>query len=91
MSGFLKKPHLEGFKSWLTAEGVRHRDPRGEYQVLQVELPNGQWACLYEKARDTQNAYTVDRRLEPLVERFIAQTSRVERKGAFEPMPDAPW
>ena len=62
--------HLEKFKQWLVDEFIPFRPGKGNYQVIQIRLDDGQWACVYTR-HDMPEHYTVDRRLEPLVHRFI--------------------
>ena len=62
--------HLEPFKQFLIDEFVAFRPGKGDFQVLQIQLPDGQWACIYSRL-DMPEHYTVDRRLENLVHRFI--------------------
>lgn len=79
----LHKSRVEAFKAWLTAEGIAWREPRGDWQIMQVELPNGGWACLYERAHMPEHV-TVDRRLEQLVHYFI----HCRPKSNPEPQPE---
>jgi len=62
--------HLESFKQFLIDEFVAFRPGKGDFQTLQIQLPDGQWACIYSRL-DMPEHYTVDRRLENLVHRFI--------------------
>lgn len=67
--------HLEAFKQFLIDEFIAFRPGRGDFQVLQVKLPDNQWACVYSRL-DMPEHYTVDKRLDSLVSKFIAH-----RKG----------
>ena len=67
---------LDAFKAWMDASGIEWRPARGEYQVLQVEMLKGGWACIYWREKMPEH-YTVDVRIEPLVQRFI----QAERSG----------
>jgi hypothetical protein len=72
----LHKTKLEPFKAWLSAKGIQHRPPRGDYDVLQVlSLDRGlhQWMCLFDRHHAPEH-YTVDERMAPLVRRFIKET-----------------
>ena len=71
--------HLEPFKQFLIDEFIVFRPGRGDYQVLQIQLKDGQWACVYSRL-DMPEHYTVDRRLDKLVVQFIKQlkTAREE-------------
>lgn len=62
--------HLEPFKQFLIDEFITFRPGRGDFQVLQIQLKDGQWACLYSRL-DMPEHYTVDRRLDDLVTAFI--------------------
>lgn len=68
--------HLEAFKQFLIDEFIAFRPGRGDFQVLQIKMPDNQWACLYSRL-DMPEHYTVDKRLDGLVGKFIAH-----RKGA---------
>jgi hypothetical protein len=65
---------LDAFKSFLDAEQIVHRPGRGVWEVMQVALANGQWACVYERI-DMPEHFTTDKRIDKLVSRFI-KTSR---------------
>jgi len=69
----LHKTKLDAFKVWLTSQGVEHRPPRGDYQVLQVRTKNGQWQCIFDRIAAPEH-YTVAGPLEGLVVRFIRET-----------------
>ena len=62
--------HLESFKQFLVDNFVAFRPGKGDFQVLQIELPDGQWACVYSRLHMPEH-YTVDRRLDNLVSKFI--------------------
>lgn len=61
---------LDSFKAWMDASGIEWRPARGDYQVLQIEMLRGGWACVYWRAKMPEH-FTVDVRIEPLVRRFI--------------------
>lgn len=67
---------LEAFKTWLTAEGIEHRDGRGIYQVIQIYWAQG-WRVIYERENTHAGKalvhYTVPFELTGLVRRFIHQ------------------
>ncbi|MBY4730779.1 hypothetical protein K6V90_09565 [Cupriavidus pauculus] len=65
----LHKSKLKAFKEWLTAIGIEHRQPRGDFQVLQVKVKTG-WQCVFDRL-DTKEHYTVAAPLESTVRRFI--------------------
>lgn len=67
----LHKSKLEAFKAWLTARGIEHRPPRGEFQVLQVKTKSG-WQCVFDRI-DAKEHYTVAGPLESTVHRFIRE------------------
>lgn len=69
----LHKTMLEPFKVWLTAEGIKHRPPRGDYDVLQVQNRAPEWLCIFDRDAAPEH-YTVDRRLVQMVRRFIRET-----------------
>lgn len=60
---------LDQFRDWLTAQGIESRDGRGDYQVAQVKLTDGQWACVYSR-NEMPEHFTTDKRLDRLVQRF---------------------
>ena len=66
----LHKNKLDDFRAWLMAEGIAHRSGRGDYQVLQVQLKNGQWQCVFDRL-DAPEHYTVAAPLEGVVRQFI--------------------
>lgn len=69
----LHKSKLEAFKAWLDSQGIDHRPPRGDYQVLQVlcvRRGGHFWACVFDRINAPEH-YTVDTRIEPMVRRFI--------------------
>jgi len=69
----LHKTKLEPFKAWLTSQGIQHRPPRGDYDVLQVQWKAPDWFCVFDRHTAPEH-YTVDSRMEPLVRRFIRET-----------------
>lgn len=68
----LHKTKLDAFKAWLSAAGIEHRPPRGDFQVLQVKTKNGQWQCVFDRL-DAKEHYTVAGPLEATVQRFIRE------------------
>ena len=66
----LHKTKLEAFKQWLGANGIEHRPPRGDFQVLQIKTKSGQWQCVFDRL-DAKEHYTVAAPIEHLVQRFI--------------------
>lgn len=70
MRNLLHISKLDAFKEWLDDEGTAWRDGRGDYQVIQIYLPTGQWACVYSR-HDMPEHYTTDRRLDSFVKQFI--------------------
>lgn len=71
----LHKSKLEPFKEWLTTQGLPHRPPRGDYDVLQVLVLHKEallWMCVFDRHTAPEH-YTVDSRMEPLVRRFIKE------------------
>jgi len=63
---------LEHFKQWLDKEGIAHRPPRGDYQVLQVCKNGKNWNCVYSR-HDMPEHYTTDRHLDNLVIKFARE------------------
>lgn len=61
---------LEAFKAFLDKRGTRHRPPRGDFQVLQVEKHGNQWEALYKRL-DAPEHFTVPKPLVGLVIEFI--------------------
>lgn len=62
---------LDEFKQWLTAKGVPYREPRGMWQVLQVNAGRhaNDWQVVYERANMKEH-FTVAFPLEKLVVQF---------------------
>jgi hypothetical protein len=55
----LPKAWLEDYRAWLEAQGFQTRPGRGEYQALQVQLPNQpQWHSIFYKETGNPH-YTV--------------------------------
>ncbi len=69
----LHKSKLAIFIEWLDANGVAHRPPRGDYQVLQIKMHNFVWMCIFDRDVAPEH-YTNDRRLNVLIRRFIKET-----------------
>ena len=68
----LHKTKLDAFKEWLTAQGIPHREGRGEWQVLQVCKDGTHWNCVYIRL-DMPEHLTTDRHLDPLVAKFCKE------------------
>lgn len=65
---------IEEFKEWMNSKGIEWRDPRGDYQVIQIKIPNNtQWACVYERGHMPEH-YTTDYRIDGIVHKFIKDT-----------------
>lgn len=75
----LHKTHLGPFKVWLANHGLMYRGPRGDYQVLQVQLGN-QWHCLYEKLNAKEH-YTVTGPLVRQVRQFIRDYQKEKERA----------
>ncbi len=70
---------IEQFKTWLDGKGLLYREGRGEYQVLQVKhYSKPEWYCIFYRLHNP-NYYTVDHRLDALVDRFLKETSDEQR------------
>lgn len=69
----LHKSKLPAFRDWLTEQGIQHRPPRGDYEVLQVRLKSGAWHCVFDR-HDSPEHYTVAKPLEQTVCCFIVDT-----------------
>lgn len=66
----LHKTKLEEFKQFCRANNIETRLTSAQYQVLQVKLPTGDWAAIYEKLHSPEH-YSIDKRLFNLVLDFI--------------------
>jgi len=72
----LHKSKLEEFARWcLMTKGYMTLPGRGEFQVLQVEMPGHGFVAIYEKIRSKEH-YSVDKRMVNLVMEFIEETKR---------------
>lgn len=60
---------LENFKLWMDRNGIDHRPPKGDYQVLQVRVGTG-WQVIYQTERATEH-FTVPKTLVSMVNRFV--------------------
>lgn len=69
----LHKTKLQAFRDWCEVKGIPVRPGRGDYQVLQVQAKPPDWFSIYERHHMPEH-FTVDRRLESLVYRFIKDT-----------------
>jgi hypothetical protein len=72
---------LPQFKDWLDRKRIQRREGKGEFQVMQVAWPDGQWNCVYDRI-DAPEHYTVTRPMEPLVRRFIQARSAIAQPAA---------
>lgn len=79
----LHKRRVDEFAQWMTDEDIPWREGRGEYEILQVQLPNGGWACLYRRENMPEHV-TVDKRLVELVHAFLSQTKRPQPQSQPE-------
>jgi hypothetical protein len=70
---------LDDFKNWLTQNGHEYRTGRGMWEVIQISIPDNQWACIYER-NDMPEHYTVDRRIDKLVRQFLKYRKQYLRK-----------
>jgi hypothetical protein len=77
----LHKSMLPQFKDWLDRKRIQRREGKGEFQVMQVAWPDGQWNCVYDRI-DAPEHYTVTRPMEPLVRRFIQARSAIAQPAA---------
>ena len=75
MANLLHMNQLDAFKDYLTRHGIRHRPPRGDYQVLQVCKHGNQWHALYQRLAATEHL-TVPRPLMGLVLNFLKEKKR---------------
>ncbi len=64
---------LESFKTWLSENNIEFRPGKGDYQVLQVAVPNNGFQCIYFRHQMPEH-YTVQDKLMPLVKRFIRES-----------------
>jgi len=68
----LHKSRLNDFIQWLDKSGIKHRPPRGEWQVLQVFF-NDNWHVIYQRLHMPEH-YTTPWTMENLVRAFIEET-----------------
>ncbi|MEL5392843.1 hypothetical protein [Serratia nevei] len=66
----LHKSKLQGFKEWLTDNGVEWRDGKGGYQVIQIRTIRG-WSAIYDSDKERREHYTVQDDIKPLVSKFV--------------------
>lgn len=88
----LHKTKLGEFEKWLTERGVQHRKTTGEWQVLQVRVGRD-WLSVYERAHMSEH-FSVDRRMDRLVEEFCRANRNQERgtkQLSTEPDEDMRW
>lgn len=78
----LHKSKLDAFKTWLTRNGIEHRQGRGSWEeVLSVHmLSKNQWQSVFDRI-DAPEHYTVAAPLEPLVRRFIRESKKQNETG----------
>ena len=86
----LHKSKLAAFRCWLTAQGIEHRPPRGDYEVLQVQAKAPAWFCVFDRHAAKEH-YTVDVRLEPTVRRFIRENKASAASAAQGDAITAAW
>lgn len=72
----LHKNQLDAFLAWCEEKGIPTRAPSGVFQVAQVRAHATDWYCIYDRL-DAPEHYTVDKRLEPTVRRFIQPKSKL--------------
>ena len=66
----LHKNKLVDFIIYLEENSIEHRDGKGSYQVLQVNVPGRGWQAVFSKNNMPEH-YTVNVGLEQLVRNFI--------------------
>ncbi|VDO06512.1 unnamed protein product [Brugia timori] len=54
---------------WLASNGTAYRPGKGQYQVMQVAMSSGIWACLYIK-NAMPDFYLADKNLSTLIDQF---------------------
>lgn len=70
----LHRTKFNQFKDWLRVKGYEYRNPRGEFELIQIRIPGlNMWACVFDRVNVPEH-YTVDRRLDPVVRAFIEST-----------------
>ena len=74
----LHKNKLENFKLWLDKKQIPHRPGRGEFQVLQVALPDGRWGVVYDRIVAPEH-YTVTAPMEHIVRCFVQARNAIVR------------
>lgn len=69
----LHKTKLPQFKAWLESRNIVWREPRGDFQVMQVKLARGTWGTVYDRIHPHgKEHFTVTKDLEGLTQQFIA-------------------
>jgi len=71
----LHKTKLEEFKAYLTEHNFSHRPGKGDYEVLQVQINEGKWQCVFRRDVMPEH-FTVAYPLENVVRQFINSTKR---------------
>ena len=72
----LHKDKLEDFKKYLDCRGIAYRPGKGDYQVLQVDVPSRGWQAVYSR-NDMPEHFTVNFAMLDLVRDFIASKDKV--------------
>lgn len=66
----LHKDKVDDFTGWCEENGVATRPGKGDWELLQVNFPAGQWNKIYARANMPEHT-TVQEALAPLVRAFI--------------------
>lgn len=77
LRNLLHKNDLEAFNLWLLSCGGESRQPRGNYQVLQIRDLQGNWHVIYEKAAAKEHL-SVPWPAVPLVEKFYRHKKAIK-------------
>ena len=88
----LHKDKVADFANWCGENGVTTRPGKGDWELLQVNFPAGQWNKVYARVNMPEHT-TVQDALVPLVRDFIdgrmrATTKHVTRPAAPTPQPE---
>lgn len=65
----LHRSKLDEFVAFLDQNEITHRPGRGDWEVLQIQMEDGRWQCIFDRIKGDH--YTVPNPLIRLVERFI--------------------
>ena len=83
----LHKDKVDDFALWCEEKGIATRPGKGEWEMLQVNFPAGQWNKVYARANMPEHT-TVQETLVPLVRAFIDGRLWVPvRQAAFTIVP----